>query len=175
MVNFASLSADQTEDLKTRFVQSFPKDRKYNLIYMDCPLSYNISYEKHKPKTRSPTFEFEDIRDLPVGDIADKDSILLLWSSCAQLERVMSLAKHWGFQFVTVWKVLRLVHNTQQGQIPAIVPGWWSLSNHQVLLLFKKGKVSKFKNPLTKGKELQEHISDKPRVSSKPDELRERI
>lgn len=163
----------QIEDLKDAFVQSFPRGEQYQLLYVDPPISYNISFEKQRSKPRAPAFELDDLINLPVPEICDKDCIMLIWSTCAHLDKTMELAKAWGFAYTTVWKVLRKCHS--DGHTAAIVPGYYNLSNHELLLLFKRGKISKFKNPVMRGREHQEHISTKPRCSAKPSDIRDRI
>ena len=60
----------------------FNDDKKYNVIYADCGI---LKQEVQRVMVENPNqhydcrFYLEDIKNLPVKDIADKDCILFVW------------------------------------------------------------------------------------------------
>lgn len=60
---------------------------------------------EHKRLHRYPTMSFEEITDLPVGNLAAPQSHLYLWTPNALLPEALSIMKAWGFHYKTniVW------------------------------------------------------------------------
>ena len=46
-----------------------------------------------------PTMSIEDIRALPVGELADRDCALFLWITFPMLLDALSVIKAWGFTY----------------------------------------------------------------------------
>lgn len=46
--------------------------------------------------------ELEDIQALPVGELADTDCILFMWTTIPLLKDCFSVMKAWGFEYKTV-------------------------------------------------------------------------
>lgn len=56
--------------------------KKYQIIYADPPWKYKVYSQKGEGRTAEShyhTMNIEEIRSLPVADIADTDCILFLW------------------------------------------------------------------------------------------------
>ena len=49
-----------------------------------------------------PTMSLQEICDLPVRKLADKDCVLFLWVTFPQLREGLSVIQAWGFQYKTV-------------------------------------------------------------------------
>lgn len=49
----------------------------------------------------------KDLKVVPVHDIAEKNSVLLLWSTGPFLAQAITLITEWGFRFVTMFAVWR--------------------------------------------------------------------
>ncbi len=80
---------------------AFP-DKKYNIIYADPPWEVTAgpgwnSNGKSRPLTY-PTMSLEEIMELPVQSIAEKDSHLYLWTINKYIEQSYSVARAWGFK-----------------------------------------------------------------------------
>lgn len=85
--------------------------------------------------------KLEDINNLPVKDIADKNCILFLWTTPPLFPESLETIKSWGFNYKTfgfVWVKLNKKQNT-----PFTGLGYWSRANTEVCLLATKGKVKR--------------------------------
>lgn len=59
--------------------------KKYSTIYADPPWAYRTYSKKGQGRSAEshyPTMCIEDIKALPVGELAAKDCALFLWSPC---------------------------------------------------------------------------------------------
>ena len=145
--------------------------KKYQIIYADPPWecsTQNIrgkkSYIKSTGSFHYNSMKLEDICSLPVNDIADKNALLFLWGRSPCLNWAFKVGKAWGFnQFSTVGFVW-------DKQNP--LPSYYTLSQVELCLIFKKGKI-----PTPRGSRNQyQFLSEKKRKhSQKPDIIRERI
>ena len=147
----------------------FP-NKKYQVIYADPPWSYR---DKCNAGARGAAFKYDtmtidDIKALPVQDIADTDCVLFLWATMPLLPEAIDTMKAWGFQYKTVgftWiKMNKVTPSLFWGM------GNWSRSNAELCLLGVKGKPKR----IDKGVHsvIQSPIE---RHSKKPDEARDRI
>ena len=167
------ITMEQLEIWKKECKNRFPTDKKYQIIYADPPWKY----ERHSTtlanqcESHYPVMSIEELKDLDVGSLAHKDCALFLWTSNPILPKATMLIEHWGFEYKTVFKVWRKIN--QDGS-NVMVPGWWSRSNTELLLVATKG------SPLKKYKtanhcEQQEYSSVRTVHSEKPHEIRESI
>lgn len=80
----------------------------------------------------------EEIGNLPVERIADKNCVLFLWATFPQLDVALAVIQAWGFQYKTVafvWlKQTRVSHQWFFGM------GNWTRSNAEICLLATRGK-----------------------------------
>lgn len=108
-----------------------------------------------------------DIKALPVGDIAEKDSVLLMWVTDPFLELSFEVLKSWGFRYKTVgfyW-----VKTGKSGK-PCIGQGYWTRANPEQCLLATRG------NPKRIAKNVERLIvAPRREHSRKPDEQYDRI
>lgn len=84
-------------------VDIFNTDKKYNIIYADPPWSYK---DKALSGNRGacckyPVMSIEDICNLPVNQIADKDCILFMWVTMPKLNECFKVMEAWGFEYKT--------------------------------------------------------------------------
>ncbi|MBC8537871.1 S-adenosylmethionine-binding protein [Christensenellaceae bacterium NSJ-63] len=92
---------------------SFTEGKKYKTIYADPPWQFANRTGKvapeHKRLNRYPTMRLEDIKALPVSDIADEKSHLYLWVPNALLPEGLEVMKAWGFEYKTnlIWEKVR--------------------------------------------------------------------
>lgn len=145
------------EDYKSRKKQNtlgelYPKlpNKKYNVIYADPPWDYNgkLQFDKSSKSVEEidlskkifissasfkyPTLKLNELKKLPLNDIAYEDSLLFMWTSNPHLAQAIELGQAWGFEYRTVAFVWdKMNHN----------PGQYTLSYCELCLVFKKGKI----------------------------------
>ena len=76
--------------------------KKYQIIYADPPWRYDRSGVQGSAEKIYPTMTQEDICNLPVADITDKDAVLFLWATFPKLREALQTIKSWGFQYKSV-------------------------------------------------------------------------
>ena len=102
--------------------------KKYKVIYADPPWSYNDKMSghsfslDHEYKTQSKNW----IAELPVSELAEKDSVLFLWAVSPQLPEALEVMKAWGFKYITVAFVWS--KHTRNG-IKVTNLGRWTMGN----------------------------------------------
>jgi N6-adenosine-specific RNA methylase IME4 len=76
---------------------------KYRVLVADCPWKFSdpllMSNVKRGASSVYNTLTITDLKNLPVKDIAEDDSILLLWCPSSLLEEGLEVMKSWGFSF----------------------------------------------------------------------------
>ena len=100
---------------------------------------------------------------MPIQDICADNCLLFMWVTSPHLAQGIELGQSWGFEYRTVAFVWdKMVHN----------PGQYTLSNCELCLLFKKGKI-----PTPRGARNVQQLVRSPRRehSRKPDEVRDNI
>ena len=102
-----------------------------------------------------------EIAKLPVGDIADKNSALFLWTTTPMLQDAFYIMNEWGFKYKTAiyWR-----------KIMSLGMGFWFRGQVEVCLLGIKGKVKAFR--IQKPNFIQAKVG---RHSEKPEEMRQLI
>ena len=110
----------------------------------------------------------QDIKDMPVQDIADDNCILFLWVTFPNLIEGIDTIEAWGFTYKTCafnWvKRNKREHSWFWGM------GYWTRSNGEICLLATKG------SPKRMSKSVHQIVDEPIREHSrKPDCIRERI
>lgn len=80
-------------------------EKRYSVILADPPWHYHVHSKKDSGRTAEshyPTMNIEDIKELPVAKIADRDCALFLWVTFPCLLEGMEVIKAWGFTYKTV-------------------------------------------------------------------------
>lgn len=110
----------------------------------------------------------EDISNLPVGNLADKDCVLFLWVTFPCLREGLEVMKEWGFEYKTcgfVW-----VKKNKKSDSWFWGLGYWTRANAEICLIGTKGK------PDRKSRSVHQVVDSRIREHSrKPDEVRDRI
>jgi len=79
----------------------FP-DKKYQIIYADPPWDVMRGPDWNSNKSSNPlpypTMSIEEIKELPVKEIAAKDAHLYLWTINKYIEQSYEVARKWGFK-----------------------------------------------------------------------------
>ena len=147
-------------------------DKKYQIIYADPPWSYKVWINKGKGRSAEShykTMEAQDIRDLPVEKIADKNSVLLMWVTYPCLEEGIELIKAWGFKYKTC--AFSWIKLNKRNSTPFTGMGYYTRANNEICLLATKGKPLARQSRAVK----QVVMSAIEQHSKKPDEVRNRI
>jgi N6-adenosine-specific RNA methylase IME4 len=83
----------------------------------------------------------DDIKALPVRNLAQKDCILLLWATGAMQPQALEVMSAWGFTYKSqmIWRKTTLSGKVRMGT------GYWARSMHEPVLIGCMGKPSKFR------------------------------
>ncbi|WP_018701419.1 MT-A70 family methyltransferase [Amorphus coralli] len=76
----------------------------YGLILADPPWHYVLRSEAgygKSPESHYETMALADIQALPVGHLASRDCLLVMWSTWAHLEQALATMSAWGFTYKT--------------------------------------------------------------------------
>ena len=125
-------------------------DKKYDVIYADPPWDYGgkLQFDKSSKGVdeldpnkkifvssacfKYPTLKTSELKKLQLDKISKDNCLLFMWTTNPHLEQALDLGKSWGFEYRTVAFVWdKMNHN----------PGQYTLSNCELCLLFKKGKI----------------------------------
>lgn len=93
--------------------RKFTEGKKYKTIYADPPWQFQNRTGKvapeHKRLRRYATMKLEEIKQLPVAEVADEKSHLYLWVPNALLPDGLEVMKAWGFNYKTniIWEKVR--------------------------------------------------------------------
>lgn len=148
--------------------------KKYKIIYADPPWKYSSDPNSKRgvwglAHQHYQTMNSDELKNLPVKQIADDDCLLFLWATFPILPLAIELVKAWGFEYKTVafvWEKLDKTNNT----IKKYGLGWYTRSNCEVVLLGRKGNFDR------KSASVKQIIkSTISKHSKKPNEVRDRI
>ncbi|WP_262027622.1 MT-A70 family methyltransferase [Microvirga sp. Mcv34] len=112
----------------------------YNFIMSDPPWRFATFSEKGKEKKSAEnhyqTMTLEEIKDLPVHDLAAKDCLLWLWGTHPMLCEAIDVLHAWGFNYSTsgVWG-----KRTTNGKL-AFGTGYVFRNSSEMILIGKRGK-----------------------------------
>jgi len=76
--------------------------KKYKTIYADPPWdigSINIDKWKSQLQDKYETMQLEEIKNMPVKEIADDDCSLFLWTTHTFLKKAFEVIDSWGFKY----------------------------------------------------------------------------
>jgi N6-adenosine-specific RNA methylase IME4 len=158
----------------------FP-DKKYQIIYCDPPWSYN---KRSNPKTKFgggamghyPTMTIDEIKAMPVHEIADDNCVLFMWVTFPKLVESLDVIASWGFKYKTLgfsW------HKTTKSGGLFFGVGSYTKSNCEVCLLATRGNVGIKQSDdklFVKSHSVSSAINSPiDKHSKKPAEIRDRI
>lgn len=114
----------------------------YDLIAADPPWRLRTWGEHNQHKSASRHYDLmhtNDIKSLPVGDLAQRDCVLLMWATGAMLPQAIDVMRAWGFTFKTLlsWRKV-----TPNGKV-RMGTGYWARTMHEPILLGTIGKPTK--------------------------------
>lgn len=153
---------------------NFCGDKKYTTIYADPPWRFQNRTGKmapeHKRLNRYPTMTLEDIKELPVSQVAAEKSHLYLWVPNALLPEGLAVMEAWGFEYKSnlIWEKVR-----KDGQPDGRGVGFYFRNVTEMLLFGIKGNKNRTLEPARSQVNLIRTM--KREHSRKPDEMVELI
>ena len=112
--------------------------------------------------------KLNDICNLPIKNISDKDCILFLWVTYPMLQEGLKLIEAWGFKYKTIG--FQWIKQNKSGNGLFFGLGRWTKGNTECCLIATKGKISRINNSIS-----QLILSPLREHSKKPDETRDKI
>ena len=124
-------------------INLFEVPKTYQCIVNDPPWYYKlrVNDETHRGKIPYKSMKFDEIRDLPIAQIADpKGCVQFLWTTNNHMADACKLLEIWGFTIKTIltWEKI-----TQEGKT-RIGNGHWFRSATEHCIIATKGKVAAF-------------------------------
>ena len=147
------------------------EERKYKVIYADPPWQYRAYTKKEggrSAESHYPTMNLEDIKKLPIMELADKDCALFMWVTLPCLREGLSVLDAWGFQYKTIAFVWVKMNKKADSLFWGM--GYWTRSNVEFCILATKGKPKRVSAGVHQV--IMTHIEEH---SKKPQEARIRI
>ena len=148
--------------------QNSKEGKKFKVILADCPWRYKSKNLKHGGAlAHYPTMTIKDIKNLPVSEIAEDNSVLFLWATFPLLPEALEVIKSWGFKYKTcafTWV------KTRKDGMPLAGMGSYTKANAELCLLAMRGHIKSIDKTVPQ-------ILMHPRQghSVKPDEIMRRI
>lgn len=170
---------------------------RFGAILADCPWRFSTwsakgrdrcpdgplpraKQRENNPARHYQTMTLQDIKALPVSQIAADDCVLLLWAVDPMIPQALEVGAAWGFTYKTVafyWAKLRregstrhLLHDEPAHKLFPMGTGYWTRPNPEQCLLFTRGKPKRISAAVRKL-----IIAPRREHSRKPDEQYERI
>lgn len=112
----------------------------------------------------------DEICELPVNQIAKKDSVLFLWTTYPMINEALKVISAWGFKYKTIG--FQWLKQNKSGNGYFFGLGRWTRGNTEPCLIATKGNPYK----MVQSKSVFQLIeSPLRRHSQKPDEVRDKI
>jgi N6-adenosine-specific RNA methylase IME4 len=145
----------------------------FDIIYSDCPWFYrgrkqfgfagDVGVDTGGAIDQYETMKIEEICALPVKQIVAPDALLFLWVTGPMVPDAMKVIEAWTFKYATigfVWEKRRTN------------PGYYTLSECEVCLVAKRGRIPKPRGSRTE----RQFVSElRGKHSAKPGVVRQRI
>ena len=142
--------------------------KKYSIIYADPPWRYEQHGLQGAAEHHYTTMSIDELKRLPVSEIADKNCALFMWATFPQLREALELIEAWGFKYKTVAFVWLKKNKVADSWFYGL--GFWTRGNAEICLFATKGK------PKRKSAGVHQLIiSPIEAHSKKPDVAREKI
>ncbi len=144
--------------------------RRYEIIYADPPWHYKGNRQfttggkdSGGADSHYQNLELKDLKTLAIPKITAENSLLFMWATSPHLDQAIELGKAWGFS----WATIGFVWYKEKTN-----PGYYTLSQCELCLVFKHGKI-----PEPRGaRDVRQFLSEpRQRHSEKPGAIRDRI
>lgn len=121
------------------------ENKKYNVIYADCPWSYdnkktgralNGTGANMAADDKYNTITLDDLCNMPIKSICEKDCIIFLWAVVPMMPEAFKVLDAWGFTYKTMLTWRKVM---SQGL------GYWFRGQCEHLLVATKGSPKAFR------------------------------
>lgn len=152
----------------------------FRIIYLDPPwqfsnwstnelTKYDLDWCRRMGRSPYPVMKQKDLFDIPVWELAAKDSLMLMWATWAKLLDAIELMYHYGFEYRTTAFVWIKQNPSTVGYHKGM--GYYTMKNSEFVLLGRRGRGVKRVN-----RDVSELIfHPRGRHSAKPPKVRNRI
>ena len=144
----------------------------FDLVYSDPAWHFKTRSSKGEGRSAKKHYKvmtLDEIKRLPLPDITERNSVMLMWAIDPMLDVAFDVLKYWGFKFKTVgfyWVKQNIKSPTYFTGL-----GYYTRANPEICLLATRGKGLKRKSKSVK----RLIVSPRQRHSQKPDIAYERI
>tara|TARA_R110002096_G_C14060178_1_gene674281 strand:- start:11 stop:529 length:519 start_codon:yes stop_codon:yes gene_type:complete len=140
-------------------------NKKYNIIYADPPWKYKRD-GNHSAASIYDVMDLEDIKNLDVNNITDKEAHLYLWVTNPFIQEGLDVCKSWGFNYKTILTWVK----TYKNKTPIMGMGYYFRGCTEHIIFGVKGKK------LCNNKSTKNIFFDEQRKhSQKPDAIKDLI
>ena len=118
-------------------------NNQFNIVYADPPWTfknYNDEKSNHNANHHYPCMNMEDIKKIPVWDLAAKDCVLFMWCTDPLLNKQLEVINAWGFEYKTVAFYWIKENKNKSNMRFWKGPGYWTRANPEIYVLATKGK-----------------------------------
>ena len=118
--------------------------KKYNIIYADPPWSFKHYSDKGKGRAPDNYYKcqnLEDIKNLPIENLAAENCVLFMWVTYPFLEKSFEVLKAWGFKYKTVG--FTWVKKNKKADSWFWGMGYWTRSNAEICIIATKGNITR--------------------------------
>lgn len=102
--------------------------------------NYSSKGETKNPNSHYKCMDLEDIKILPVMDLAAKDCVLWLWATNPMLPQALSVMSSWGFEFRTAGTWVKMTKNAKA----SFGTGYIFRSSNEPILIGVRGDPSRY-------------------------------
>jgi N6-adenosine-specific RNA methylase IME4 len=113
-------------------------DGEFSVIMADPPFRYQRRVGTGVAENHYETMSDEELWALPVGQIAAKTALLLLWCSGPTMSRAIELCKKWGFTYKTVAFVW--IKTNKRAEPQSMGLGYYTRPGTEFVLVATKGR-----------------------------------
>lgn len=128
-------------------INIFDTEKKYNVIYADPPWKYGDKKCNGACEHHYETMKLEDIKNLPIKELCEKDCVLFLWTTYPMLREALELIEAWGFKYKSIAFQWLKLNKSGKGYFFGL--GRWTRGNTEPCLLAVKGKPSRKSNSVS--------------------------
>lgn len=146
--------------------------RSFGVIAADPPWRFRTWSETNQSRATSRHYnvmDVDDIKALPVADLAAEDCVLFLWCVNPMLPQALQVMEAWGFTYKTIaFTWAKTTPKTDMSWAPKwhLGLGYWTRANTETCLLGIRGKPQRIARDVR-----QLLIAPRREHSRKPDEF----
>jgi len=142
----------------------------YDIVYADPPWQYGkgVVSPSRDVSYKYTTMAIEHIENLRVGDIANKNSLLFLWTTCPFLPEAIGVMEKWGYSYKTI--AFNWIKRNKIATSLFWGGGSWTRANSELCLLGVRGRPKRVSASVHQV--VYEPVGEH---SSKPNTVRSRI